>query len=402
MSLYVGLPPEINSARMYSGPGSESMLAAAAAWNAVSAEMRSAAIDYGSVIAALTSESWFGPSSTKMSAAVAPFVEWLNTTAAQAEQAGTQANAAAAAYEAAFAATVPPAAVAANRTQLTNLLASNIFGQNAGLIAANEVQYGEMWAQDAAAMTNYSAASRAATEMTPFQQPQSDTTSDGTAQQAAAVVEAASSGSSTSSGESLLEWLGLAPNTNTSTTGLAGLMNYLDGSNGSLLGSFLNNASVANFSNAFTTSGLLNPTSFVDAAVNMNSISSLNAVDSTTSGLGVLAAGLGGTANLASVTAPGAAAVAGVGQASLVGALSVPPAWGATGAAITPVAATTQVGLGAYHGFGSATPMVMEEAGALGMPGVPLAGIPGGHEEEFAEPMYGFRLRIMGRPPAAG
>lgn len=402
MSLYVGLPPEINSARMYSGPGSESMLAAAAAWNAVSAEMRSAAIDYGSVIAALTSESWFGPSSTKMSAAVAPFVEWLNTTAAQAEQAGTQANAAAAAYEAAFAATVPPAAVAANRTQLTNLLASNIFGQNAGLIAANEVQYGEMWAQDAAAMTNYSAASRAATEMTPFQQPQSDTTSDGTAQQAAAVVEAASSGSSTSSGESLLEWLGLAPNTNTSTTGLAGLMNYLDGSNGSLLGSFLNNASVANFSNAFTTSGLLNPTSFVDAAVNMNSISSLNAVDSTTSGLGVLAAGLGGTANLASVTAPGAAAVAGVGQASLVGALSVPPAWGATGAAITPVAATTQVGLGAYHGFGSATPMVMEEAGAVGMPGVPLAGIPGGHEEEFAEPMYGFRLRIMGRPPAAG
>ncbi|OBJ57323.1 hypothetical protein A5653_13610 [Mycobacterium colombiense] len=402
MTLYAGLPPEINSARMYSGPGSESMLAAAAAWNAISAEMRSAATSYESVIAALTSEGWFGPSSTKMSAAVAPFVEWLSTTAAQAEQAGAQANAAAAAYEAAFAATVPPAVVAANRTQLTNLVASNLFGQNTGLIAANEVQYGEMWAQDASAMTSYSTASRAATEMAPFQQPQSDTTSNGTAQQAAAVVNAASSSSGTSSGQSLLEWLGLAPNTNTSTTGLAGLMNFLDGSNGSLLGSFLNNASVANFSNAFTTSGLLNPTSFIDAAVNMNSIASLNAVDSTTSGLGVLAAGLGGTANLSSVTAPGAAAVAGVGQASLVGALSVPPAWGATGAAITPLAATTQVGLGAYHGFGAATPMVMEEAGAVGMPGVPLAGIPGGHEDEFSEPMYGFRPRIMGRPPAAG
>ena len=125
-------------------------------------------------------------------------------------------------------------------------------------------------------------------------------------------------------------------------------------------------------------------------------------VDSTTSGLGVLAAGLGGTANLASVSAPGAAAVAGVGQASLVGALSVPPAWGATGAAITPLAATTQVGAGAYHGFGAATPMVMEQAGAVGMPGVPLAGIPGGHEDEFSEPMYGFRPRIIGRPPAAG
>lgn len=91
-----------------------------------------------------------------------------------------------------------------------------------------------------------------------------------------------------------------------------------------------------------------------------------------------------------------------LGQASLVGALSVPPTWGATGAAITPLAATTQVGLGAYHGFGSATPMVMEEAGAVGMPGVPLAGLPGAHEDEFSEPMYGFRPRIIGRPPAAG
>ncbi|OBK97321.1 hypothetical protein A5646_24740 [Mycobacterium sp. 1245499.0] len=403
MSLYAGLPPEINSARMYSGPGSESMLTAAAAWNAISAEMRSAATSYESVIAALTSESWFGPSSAKMSASVAPFVEWLNNTAVQAERAGTQANAAAAAYEAAFAATVPPALVAANRTQLTNLVASNLFGQNTGLIAANEAQYGEMWAQDAAAMTTYSTASRAATQMTPFQQPRSGTTGGGIAQQAATVAQAnAATGASDPSG-GLLAWLGLAPNTNGSgQPGLAGLMNFLDGSDGNVFGSFLNNASVANLSNAFTTSGLLNPTSFVDSAVNMNSISSLNAVDASTSGLGVLAAGLGGTANLASVTAPGVAAVAGVGQASLVGALSVPPAWGAAGAAITPVAATTQIGLGAYHGFGSATPMVMEQAGAVGMPGVPLAGLPGGHEDEFSEPMYGFRPRIMGRPPAAG
>lgn len=408
MSLYAGLPPEVNSARMYSGPGSESMLAAAAGWNAISAEMRSAATNYESVIAALTSEGWFGPSSAKMAAALAPYLGWLNTTAAQAEQAGTQANAAAAAYEAAFAATVPPAVVTANRTQLTNLVASNLFGQNTGLIAANEAQYGEMWAQDASAMTSYSTASRAATQqLAPLTSPQSETSANGVAAQTNAVAQvtnaatdASSAGSDPSGG--LLAWLGLAPNTNTSTTGLAGLMNYLDGSNGSLLGSFLNNASVANLSNAFTTSGLLNPTSFIDSQVALNSINSLNAVDSTTSGLGVLAAGLGGTANLASVSAPGAAAVAGVGQASLVGALSVPPAWGATGAAITPLAATTQVGAGAYHGFGAATPMVMEQAGAVGMPGVPLAGIPGGHEDEFSEPMYGFRPRIIGRPPAAG
>ncbi|WP_231111509.1 PPE family protein, SVP subgroup, partial [Mycobacterium avium] len=79
------------------------------------------------------------------SAAVTPYLEWLHSTATQAEQAGAQANAAAAAYQAAFAATVPPAVVAANRTQLANLVAGNIFGQNAGLIAANEAQYGDMW-----------------------------------------------------------------------------------------------------------------------------------------------------------------------------------------------------------------------------------------------------------------
>ena len=37
------LPPEINSARMYAGPGSESMLAAATAWNGLAAELHSAA-----------------------------------------------------------------------------------------------------------------------------------------------------------------------------------------------------------------------------------------------------------------------------------------------------------------------------------------------------------------------
>ena len=56
------LPPEINSARMYSGPGSGPMLAAAAAWNTMAAEMRSAAADYDSVVTARISAGWYGPS----------------------------------------------------------------------------------------------------------------------------------------------------------------------------------------------------------------------------------------------------------------------------------------------------------------------------------------------------
>ena len=155
---FAALPPETNSARMYSGPGSASMLAAASAWNSISAEMRSAAASYGAVVSGLTSESWFGPSSTLMVAAITPYLEWLSTTATQAEQAGTQANAAAAAYEAAFAATVSPGVVAANRALLSNLLATNLFGQNTAAIAATEAQYAQMWAQDAAAMNGYASA----------------------------------------------------------------------------------------------------------------------------------------------------------------------------------------------------------------------------------------------------
>ena len=65
-----GLPPEINSARMYAGPGAESMLAAASAWDGLAAELQSAASSYGSVISELTDDAWMGPSSTAMEAAV--------------------------------------------------------------------------------------------------------------------------------------------------------------------------------------------------------------------------------------------------------------------------------------------------------------------------------------------
>ncbi len=102
------LPPEVNSARMYSGAGSGPMLAAASAWNGLAAELRSTAMSYGKVITSLTGEEWHGPASAAMAAAAMPYVAWMSTTAAQAEQTATQATAAAAAYETAFAATVAP------------------------------------------------------------------------------------------------------------------------------------------------------------------------------------------------------------------------------------------------------------------------------------------------------
>ena len=168
---FAALPPEFNSARMYSGPGSGPMLAAAAAWNTMAAEMRSAAAGYDSVVSELTSEGWFGPSSMSMLAAAAPYLSWLSNTATQAEQAGSQAFAAVTAFESAFAMTVPPAVIAANRAQLANLLSTNLLGQNTAAFAATEAQYAEMWAQDAAAMNSYASASSAATQLTAFTTP---------------------------------------------------------------------------------------------------------------------------------------------------------------------------------------------------------------------------------------
>ena len=149
---FAALPPEINSARMYTGPGSGPLLAAAVTWDALAAALHSSANSYQSEIAARTGGPWLGASAAAMAAAAAPYVAWTRITAAQAEQTANQAKAAAAAYETAFAETVPPPVIAANRSLLMALIATNIFGQNTPAIATTEAQYAEMWAQDAAAM----------------------------------------------------------------------------------------------------------------------------------------------------------------------------------------------------------------------------------------------------------
>lgn len=191
---FAALPPEINSGRMYAGPGSGSMLAAAATWDELSTELYTAAAGYQSVISALTSGPWRGASSVSMASAAAPYAAWLNATAAQAEQASTQAKAAAAAHAAVFAMTVPPPVIAANRAQLATLVATNILGQNTPAIAATEAQYDEMWAQDATAMYGYTTASQTASQMTPFTAPQQTANPGGLAAQSAAVSQ--SSGTS--------------------------------------------------------------------------------------------------------------------------------------------------------------------------------------------------------------
>jgi len=185
------LPPEVNSGRMYSGPGPGPLLAASEAWDSLAAELGFAASGYGSALAELTSNAWVGPTSVAMISAVTPYINWLTSTGAQAEETANHARAAVAAYEAAFSMTVPPPVIAANRALLAALVATNFFGQNTPAIMINEAMYAEMWAQDAAAMYSYTGASMAASQVTPFVEPPQTTSDNGTSSQADAVAKAA-------------------------------------------------------------------------------------------------------------------------------------------------------------------------------------------------------------------
>jgi PPE-repeat protein len=114
-----------------------------------------AASSFDSVVTGLTGGPWSGPASLSMVAAATPYVGWLSAAAGQAEAAAAQARVAATAFESALAATIPTPAIAANRAQLMTLIATNILGQNTPAIFMTEFEYMEFWAQDVSAMLGY-------------------------------------------------------------------------------------------------------------------------------------------------------------------------------------------------------------------------------------------------------
>lgn len=110
------LPPEVNSGRMYDGPGWEPMLATAVAWGELADELFFTAANYHSVTVQLAGGPWLGHASESMVHAALRYVSWLNMTAALAEEAASQSRAAATIQETARSTTVPPAVIGANRT----------------------------------------------------------------------------------------------------------------------------------------------------------------------------------------------------------------------------------------------------------------------------------------------
>lgn len=185
---FMMFPPEVNSGLMYSGAGSGPLMAAASAWDELAADLETTAAAYQTVLGQLIQATWLGPTSARMAAATAPYVDWLGTTAGQAAQTSAQARFAAAAYESAFASTVPPAVIAANRALLVALVATNFLGQNSPAIAATEMHYVEMWFQDGLTMDTYATTSQQAVVL-PEQTPAPNTSDGGASSDAAAAAQ---------------------------------------------------------------------------------------------------------------------------------------------------------------------------------------------------------------------
>ncbi|WP_292990450.1 PPE domain-containing protein [Mycobacterium sp.] len=386
--MYFGsYPPEINSARMYAGAGVEPLLVAAEAWDSLAGELQSLASSYSSVISGLTSGQWMGPAATSMSAAAASYAAWLRTTAAQAEQTGAQAKSAAAAYQAAFTATVPPPMVAANRSLLATLIATNLFGRNTQAIAANEAQYGEMWAQDAAAMYGYAASSAAATQLTPFNPPQQNTDPSASANQAAAVGQATGNAAGNAQ-SSIQQAFSAVPSALSSAAAAPAAAGDPLGTLSDLIAIFLDvPANVATFTADIplgTLSVVALPFDVISALTGQHTDKIVSGWNGQTPWPGVGPAPVqpfpAPLLNLPAGTVPSPRLSAGIGEANTVGGLSVPPSWTVATPAVKPTAvtlpalpATTVAGESLSGASGSA----LSEMALSGMAGRAMAGTVG-------------------------
>lgn len=386
---YAGFPPEVNSGLMYSGAGAGPLMAAAAAYNNLASELSTAAAQYESIVTTLTTEQWTGAGSTSAAAAAQQNVAWLTSTATALEQAGIQAAASAAAYEAAFTATVPPPVIAANRALLAALVATNFLGINTPAIMATEAQYMEMWVQDVVAMTTYQASAAAAAILEPVLPATQTTNPGGAAAQAAAVSAAQAVGPAASLGDIVTglqsELSNLALGTSSIGTGLWNALPVPVQEFLTALDGFLGTPFIFNGIQQIGVTASW----FMFAAI-PNGIFAAHTIDAN------IAAAAAEAAAPVAAAAEGAAAAglasevgaaASLGEASLVGSLSVPASWAGATPAVEAAAGTALAGSGWTVPEEAAAPGMM-----AGMPGMAAAAKGAG---AYAGPRYGFKPIVM-------
>jgi PPE-repeat protein len=398
---YGSLPPEINSAKIYTGPGAESLVAAAAAWSGLASELQAAVAGHRSVIDALTSGPWTGPASTKLVSSVSPFIAWLDLSAEEAAQAASQASAAANAYETAFLASVPPPLIAANRALLAELVATNVLGQNTPAIGTAEAQYSEFWAQDSSAMYTYAGSAAAATQLADLPRPADVADPGGWADQAIAVFKAQYQAFSSNVGNTLAQ---INPRVSTVLKTMSDPINgpaidawivantplddivplytkYWSPYVNSLAAMVQSTQTIGQNASGFSGIGGLANTLFKPAAAVAPAVApAAQGAASAASGAGQAAAGAAG--NLGGVAA-------GLGKALPIGGLSAPASW-------TPWHATTNPGV-------ASAVSAAAEGSTNSFPMAPPLGqfVNGGGFGRNA-PTYGFKPSVIARPPAAG
>lgn len=346
---YTLFPPEVNSLRMYTGPGVTSLVESATAWENVASELALAASGWSQTLISLTSM-WLGPSATNMVGAASLYQSWLTLTATLCEQTVAQITAAISAYEIAYAATISPPLVTANRTQLASLVATNFLGINTPAILATEAEYMEFWVQDATAMLEYQVSSMQATQGLQTFSPMSTMTT--------MAPMAAPSGIGTGSAASAIDNLFNDP-----------LISTLNG-----------------YGQNFVSGGSFNPTGIIGLLTGGHDFFPGQAPDTLAATPRNL---FSEPEAVAAGVAPPQTSRASAGTAAQIGRLSVPQTWvEAAPASRTMAAALPQT-------------TINGQGGVPGYPGVPLTGT-GQSKSIGAQPRYGTRPIIMTRPPAGG
>jgi PPE-repeat protein len=385
---FASQPPEINSALIYSGAGAGPLTAASSAFSNLSSELSSNAASYQSVIDELAGSEWQGPSSQAMAASAQPYIAWLDTTSAQLQQAATNAVASAAAYETAFAASIPPPVIAANRAALAVLVATNFLGINTPAIAANEALYAEFWAQDAAAMYGYAGASAAAATLSPLTPPAQNTNPAGQGQQASAVSSAVGSNGTSSTLNNTLGNLqnavsaAASPAADTPTS----ILSALNGLFGTPI--VVNSAVNIGVTLAWNTQMMAGTLPMLG---HMLSMAPYGVTISDTAPLGA-GLGFGTTLAGAAESLGGGATLAGMGSASSVGGMSVPATWSAAAPEVAGVGDATLAGSGGTAAAGETAGMGGGGMNGV-MPGMASAG--GKSAMGLSGPRYGAKPKFM-------